>query len=153
MGAVKQEYRDLINGFYEMMRRVPDPASSVRLSGDAWTLREMVGHLVDSASNNHQRFVRLQLQEVLEFPAYEAESWRGVEKVNTADWGMLVELWKNYNGLIFHLLAVMDEKCLAHYWKKDAGNLTLGKLIEDYYGHIRWHMDLFDKRIAEIGSR
>jgi hypothetical protein len=146
------EYRKTIDSFNDMMRGAPAAKTPVRLSEDRWTLREMAAHLVDSASNNHQRFVRLQMAEVLEFPAYEAESWRGVEKPNGASWDMLVGLWKHYNDFILHLLSVMDETCLDHYWKKGAENITLRKLVEDYYGHIRWHMELFEKRLKELSE-
>jgi hypothetical protein len=47
-----------------------EPLADIRLAPDKWTLKEMVGHLVDSAANNHQRFIRLQFEAVLVFPKY-----------------------------------------------------------------------------------
>ena len=46
--------------------------ADVKLGPDKWTLKEMVAHLIDSASNNHQRFVRLQIGHEISFPGYEA---------------------------------------------------------------------------------
>ena len=38
------------------------------------TIRQILGHLVDSASNNHQRIVRLQYNQELEFPDYQQDN-------------------------------------------------------------------------------
>ncbi|MEW5815096.1 MAG: hypothetical protein AB1798_06830, partial [Spirochaetota bacterium] len=98
------EYENLIEGFFRRLKETPESQSSVRLSNEKWTLNEMIGHLIDSASNNHQRFVRLQLEEKLEFPKYEAESWKGVQKINDFSWNVLIELWKHYNALLLHII-------------------------------------------------
>ncbi len=110
----------------------------------------MIGHLVDSASNNHQRFVRLQLTQSLEFPAYDTEKWKQVESLNVFDWQKLIDLWKYYNDLLLHIIESMKDEFLDHYWIKDGERLTLERLIKDYYAHIQWHIDLFDQRLQEL---
>ena len=50
----------LVEEFRGRLAAVPEGITAVKLSADRWSLREIVGHLIDSASNNHQRFVRLQ---------------------------------------------------------------------------------------------
>ncbi|OHD72036.1 MAG: hypothetical protein A2W19_03595 [Spirochaetes bacterium RBG_16_49_21] len=147
------EYEGLINGFYKKMRESEEPLSSIRLSEDTWSLKEMVGHLVDSASNNHQRFVRLHLDQSLEFPAYDTEKWKQVQKMNDFDWHVLIELWKYYNDFLLHIIRNINEDILNHYWIKDGEQLTLEHLVKDYYKHIQWHIDLFDRRLQELKNR
>lgn len=143
------DYRDLIERFHRLMRRSRRVAL-VEAGDDAWTLQEMVAHLVDSASNNHQRFVRLQIESRLEFPAYDAEEWRRVSRAKTASYRDLVALYLLYNRYILHLVAWLDRDSLAHRWISPDGDRTLAFLVEDYFAHQRWHLELFERRIAEI---
>lgn len=141
--------RALIDVFYKLMKKNRKIASVV-LSADSWTLQEMVGHLIDSASNNHQRFIRLQLNARLVLPAYDAEEWKNVSKAGTMDYRCLTDFWKRYNEFLLLLIERIDPSSLAHVWETDEGDKTLESLVGDYFGHIRWHLALFEKRVAEI---
>ena len=81
-------------------------ADTGRASGDdKWSPREVIGHLVDSAANNHQRFVRGQLQDDLVFLGYAQDDWVRVQDYAHAPWADLVALWRLYN---LHLARVME---------------------------------------------
>jgi hypothetical protein len=129
--------------------------AEVKLGEDKWTLKEMVGHLIDSASNNHQRFIRLQLSEELILPGYNPEDWRRVSRANDLDYRFLIDFWKQYNLFLLHLIQNLDPKTLDHYWVVNSEKKSLKFLIEDYFRHIQWHVDLFNQRVQEIrtGSR
>ena len=81
----------------EAAGRVPGPGK--------WSPREVIGHLVDSAANNHQRFVRGQLQDDLVFLGYAQDDWVRVQHYGDAPWADLVALWRLYN---LHLARVME---------------------------------------------
>src|SRR5260370_37560428 len=70
-----------------------------------WSRKQVIGHLIDSASNNHQRFVRAVLQESLDFPGYEQDGCVRVQARQEADWELLVSLWAAYNRYIAHVIA------------------------------------------------
>lgn len=121
-------------------------------AGEAWTPKEIVGHLIDSAANNHGRFVRAQFTDDLVFPGYEQEEWVRAQRYNEEPWPQLVELWKHYN---LHLLHVMDsapeEKLkqprTRHTLDKIAWQMvdaqqpaTLEYLMIDYIGHLKNHL-------------
>ncbi len=143
-------YEKSIEDFYAVMEQNKDLAE-IRLSDDKWTLKEMVGHLIDSASNNHQRFIRLQINERLTFPAYDAEEWKDKTKIQGYDFLKLINLWKGYNYYLIHLVNNIEGKKLANVWETDNGPVTLGFLIEDYFGgHLGWHVELYNNRIVEI---
>ena len=40
-----------------------------------WSPKQVIGHLIDSASNNHRRFVRANFVDDLIFPGYDQETW------------------------------------------------------------------------------
>lgn len=66
-----------------------------RPAPDRWSIKQVLGHLIDSACNNHQRFVRAQEAEALVFPAYDQNHWVDVQRFDDVDWDQLVDLWKN----------------------------------------------------------
>lgn len=142
-------YTTLVDTFEDLIRANAGLAD-IRLAPDKWTLKEMVAHLVDSASNNHQRFVRLQLEPVLAFPAYDAEQWRSVTAIGAFDYGHLVSLWKSYNLLLLHLIRVASPAALGNVWRREDRDLSLEFLIHDYFAHMELHRSLFSQRADEI---
>lgn len=144
------EYEKIINNFYGLMEKNEDIAN-IKLSGDKWTLKEMVSHLIDSASNNHQRFIRLQLASRLTFPAYDAEQWKNTTNIKDFDFSSLISLWKYYNYFLLYLIKQIDKTSLDNVWEADGKGKTLKALIEDYFvRHMNWHIDLYNDRIQEI---
>lgn len=88
-----EEYREAIDKFFDLMKKHED-ISAVCIDETKWTLKEMVGHLIDSASNNHQRFIRLQIENEILFPFYDPEEWKNISKVNSLDYTDLISFWK-----------------------------------------------------------
>jgi hypothetical protein len=82
-----------------------DGETEKRPGPDKWSPREILGHLVDSASNNHQRFVRAQFVDDLVFPGYEQDRWVAAQQYQSAPWPELVTLWRGFN---LHLARVME---------------------------------------------
>ncbi len=142
------EYQEKISCFYELMlanKHIVD----VKIADDKWTLKEMVGHLIDSASNNHQWFIRLQLEKQLHFPAYDQEVWKNVTNITAYSFEDLVGLWKSYNQFLLHIIQQIDDSSLNNLWVD--GSMTLKFKVEDYFvRHMDWHIDLYKNRIAEI---
>lgn len=128
------------------------PASLVHIKpkADDWSVKEIACHMVDSASNNHQRFTHLQRTERLAFPAYQPEPWVAVEKAQSMDWQTLLTLVKTYNAFVLHLVRNLGGACLANVWVVDGQEKTLEFLARDYYRHLDWHFEHLQKRIAEV---
>lgn len=113
----------------------------------------MVGHLIDSASNNHQRCIRLQQERRIEFPSYDAEEWRKVSGVGEYKYRSLIELWKMYNDYIVYIIRNIKKESLGNYWETKEEKLSLKYLVEDYFVHLHWHIDLFERRVKELEER
>ena len=100
-----------------------------------------MGHLVDSASNNHQRFVRAALQPSLDFPSYDQDGNAAVQALQEADWLLLVSLWAAYNRYLAHVIAHLPASKLATVCRIGSGNpVTLRFLAEDYLTHLVHHL-------------
>jgi hypothetical protein len=131
---------------------IDENASARRPAPGKWSPREIVGHLIDSASNNHQRFVRAQLQNDLIFAGYEQEAWVEVQRYQDVPWRELVTLWAAFNRHLAHVMAAAPEgarmtprhKHNLHElaWKPIAEDTpaTLDYFMRDYIGHLEHHI-------------
>ena len=107
------------------------------------SIRQIIGHLIDSAANNHQRIVRLQYNKVLVFPDYQQDNdlWISLQDYQQADWRNMVLLWKYYNLHLVQVIRSVDPECLGNTWSNFEGkSVTLQQMIEGYTGHLALHM-------------
>ena len=124
------------------LAKISDADAAQKAGPDQWSRKEILGHLIDSAGNNHQRFVRAQLALRVDFPSYEQESWVGAQAYGTESWTDLVNLWAAFNRHILHLLEAVPESALPH--EVSIGGkppMTLVALIQDYLRHVEHHLD------------
>ena len=118
-----------------------------RPAPDRWTIKEVLGHLIDSAANNHQRFVRAQFVSELVFPKYEQNEWVQSQNYNAIEWPELIEFWRRYNLHLAHVMRNIDVKALGVPCK--IGNykpMTLQLLAEDYVAHLKHHLARIEER-------
>jgi hypothetical protein len=107
-----------------------------------WSHKQVIGHLIDSASNNHQRFVRAALQASLEFPGYDQGGNIRVQAVQDVDWPLLVTLWAAYNSYLAHVIAQLPTSKLETVCRIGSGEpVTLGFLVTDYLTHLIHHLN------------
>ena len=122
----------------------PETASPNRPSGVGWSRREELGHLIDSAVNNHARFVRATLEPTYEGPGYEQEGWVEVHRYNEIGWTDLVDVWHAHNRILLPLIAAIPAAKLGTPCRVGGvgvGLVTLEFLIDDYVLHMRHHLD------------
>lgn len=145
------------------LARISDEAASRRPSPGKWSAKEIVGHLIDSASNNHQRFVRARWQDDLIFPGYEQEGWVEAQNYNAAPWQDLIDLWASFNRHIARVMAETPEaiRLKAHArhnlheraWQRVPADqpATLDYFMADYVGHLKQHLRQIDAATAGAG--
>src|SRR5437867_2017768 len=97
MQELLKEFQETITIGYERLSLVSEADSASKPTPSKWSKKEIIGHLIDSASNNHQRFVRVQLYDGLDLPGYEQERWVAVQDYQNAGWANLLVLWKSFN--------------------------------------------------------
>ena len=133
----------------QMLRGLDAATVSHRPSPDRWTIKEVVGHMIDSAANNHQRFVRAQLSDELVFPKYDQNQWVRVQHYDSVDWQELVGLWLHYNRLLVHIIRTvapnsLNVRCTIGEYEP----VTLRFLMEDYVVHLKHHLQKISERLA-----
>jgi hypothetical protein len=138
---VAGELLSVVEAAAEAFRRIDDPEASLKSAPGPWSKKEILGHLVDSAVNNHHRFVRAQQVEELTFPHYEQEHWVNSQGYGERPWPELVDLWRLYNRHLAHVISRIPEEQLGVMCVIDADEpVSLGYLIEDYVVHLKDHL-------------
>jgi DinB superfamily len=138
---VADELLSVVEAAAEALRSIDDPAASLKSSSGTWSKKEILGHMVDSAVNNHHRFVRAQEVEELTFPHYEQEHWVNSQGYGERPWPELVDLWRLYNRHLAHVISRIPEEQLAVMCVIGADEpVSLGYLIEDYVVHLKDHL-------------
>ena len=100
-----EKFRATVESAFNDLSQISDDAAAVPPAPDKWSAKQVIGHLIDSASNNHQRFVRAQFKDDLVFDGYEQEKWVEFHDYQNTPWKDLLELWRAYN---LHLARVME---------------------------------------------
>lgn len=117
-----------------------------------WSPKEIVGHLIDSAANNHARFIRAQITDEMIFQGYDQEAWVRLQRYNDRPWTDLVSLWQSYNTHIASVIEGISQGSLS--LQRSMHNLdevgwrtiprdqpaTLDYFIRDYVGHMKHHL-------------
>jgi hypothetical protein len=114
---------------------------SSRPAEDKWSKKEILGHLIDSASNNHQRFVRGQLSSEIRLPGYEQEEWVRTQAYQKESWENLVQLWKALNLHLLHLGRMMPgDRLRSMCFIGTNEPVTLEFIFVDYVRHVKHHL-------------
>ena len=137
----------LLHEIPHQLEKVPDPGR--RPAPDKWSPKEELGHLLDSAANNHQRIVRGQLEERPALPGYEQEKWVRLHAYPQRDWRELVQLWVGLNRQLLAAAEYAPESA----WSRTctiAGSapLTLKFVFEDYLEHMLHHLQRIGLKVA-----
>jgi hypothetical protein len=110
------------------------------LSG-GWSRKQVIAHLIDSASNNHQRFVRAAQQASLDFPGYDQEGNMRVQAPQEVDWTLLVTLWAAYNRYLAHIIAHLPASKLGTPCRIGSREtVSLEFVATDYVTHLVHHL-------------
>jgi hypothetical protein len=126
-----------------LLQAVPEHKAALRPGGDStWSPKEELGHLVDSAANNHIRFVRALIEPEFHGSSYAQNDWVTAHRYQEMPWPTIVEFWLTCNNLIAALLACVPENKLQTlcFVGSDKG-VSLDFLVSDYVLHMRHHLD------------
>ena len=155
------KYQEVIDDINEVMKReiplllsLSEEQVNVRRNSQNRTVTMPAGHPIDSASNNHQRIVRLQYAPrcghsmpntemgMLVFPDYTQDNdlWIQLQDYQHEDWQQLVTLLNLYNRHICHVIRSVDETKLNNFWIDYEGcRVTLDAMIRGYVKHLNLH--------------
>lgn len=144
MENVALEIRRIAFEWEGILRNLTEDEVVARLNRQGRNIKQLIGHLIDSASNNHQRIVRLQYTSGLHFPgfSFENDMWISIQQHQQEDWFEMVELWKYFNLHIAHVIRHTDNSCLMNIWSDGISDpISLADIIYEYLAHLTMHIN------------
>lgn len=141
MTKISENIREIVITAKPQFLKIPPESARRKASPEAWSNQEIVGHLIDSALNNHQRFVRGVLNTAENFPPYDQNGWVEVQSYNTRNWMDLVDFWVQCNTHLCGILDAMPEGALDNLCNIGKEKpVTIGFVVEDYLRHLKLHV-------------
>lgn len=148
MGAA-QDLRAVIGDCEAKFLAIPEEDAARSGSPEQWSRKQILGHLIDSAANNHQRFIRMQLGAELQFPGYQQNEWVRLNHYATRPWRELVILWAAYNRHLADVMERIEPSTLGHLWEKtgdqEGTRYDLQFVATDYVTHLRHHVEQIER--------
>ncbi|MCX6595460.1 MAG: DinB family protein [Acidobacteria bacterium] len=137
---MQTQLREVVEQTVPHLRVITEEAAAAKPAPDKWSYKEELGHLIDSAANNHQRFIRLQLQPELTLPGYAQEGWVLANQYQQASWADLITLWSAYNLHLAFVIGHIDPTLADRIWHHPEADYTLQFLVDDYVVHMKGHL-------------
>lgn len=152
MENLAERLTETISRTEEKLRSLASESVSHKPLPNKWSKKEILGHLIDSACNNHRRFMVVQFKDDMVFSGYAQDQWVEYQDYQNADWNELVDLWTSYNKHIVRVINNIPQGIL--FRENDRHNLhlvafrpvpsdektTLAYFINDYIEHIEHHL-------------
>lgn len=156
-------YSNVTNGIFEgvstwtpKLSALPEDTIMNKHNSQNRTIKQILGHMVDSASNNTHRIIHLQYQESpFQFPNYATngnnDRWIAIQNYRDENWNDLIQLWKFVHLHLIHVVNNVNQMKLNNEWisGSEYGNVSLNDMITDFLRHFHLHLgeiqDLIDK--------
>ena len=139
---IAQEIRTVVNQAEALFLQLTPDQVAMKATPDQWSKKEVLGHLIDSAANNHHRFVRAAYNAAMTFPPYNKMEWVRIQGYHESDWTTLVAFWSVYNR---HLCDVIEripaEAFSAPCNIGKEAPVPLEFIIQDYLRHLQHHVN------------
>jgi hypothetical protein len=143
---VTSEIAALIDEWESKLSGLSTEVITERKNSQNRTIKQILGHLIDSASNNIHRYVHLQYRESpLEFPNYASEGnndrWIAIQQYQTEEWEKMIRLWIYINYHLIHVIRQINPEKLDNVWIAAPGrNISLKEMVIDYLRHLKLHL-------------
>ena len=145
--SVASELLEAVEAALPKLRSLSDVQAARPRAPGKWSPKQVIGHLIDSAANNHQRFVRAQEGSDLALPGYAQDHWVGCQHYQDRSWDDLTALWHAYNRHLAHVIGhIPEERRRVSCAIGADAPVTLGFLAHDYVVHLQHHL-------GQVGAR
>lgn len=142
METIIQNLSDILEKYYPLLKGINEEAFCLKSNPEKWSKKEELGHLIDSAQNNIQRFIRVQYENNVHI-LYHPDNWVAMNNYQNTDSKNVIELWYLLNQQIISILQKMPEdnyETLMCFDKDASIKHTTMFIVEDYVAHLTHHL-------------
>lgn len=153
-GSLQKELSALLVTWEKRLLSLPEDIIKTRSNNQNRTIKQIVGHMVDSVSNNTHRIIHLQYQESpLDFPDYanhgNNDRWIAIQNYQEEPWENLVQLWIYMHFHFLYVIENINSEKLQNVWMSGLNEeITLEEMVKDFPRHFKLHLSEINKLIG-----
>jgi len=150
-----EELENLTGEWEPILSALPEETISLRKNSQGRSIRQILGHMVDSASNNTHRVIHMHYQESpVNYPDYanlgNNDRWIAIQNYQEEDWNRLIRLWVAVNQHFIHVIRQIEESKLDQQWTSALNEtVNLREMVNDYPRHFKLHLNEISELINQ----
>lgn len=123
-----------------LLYAIDEVAFSLKPAPEKWSKKQIIGHLIDSAANNHQRFVRTQFEQI-PIISYDQNKWNAFSFYDQMNGSQVISFWAAYNKHLVELISLIPTENLERACNTGGPQShNLAFLVDDYVAHLEHHL-------------
>ena len=153
---IYEELSMLISAWEVKLASLPEQTVTNRRNSQNRSIRQILGHMVDSATNNIHRVIHMHYQKSpVRYPDYanlgNNDRWIAIQNYQEENWAELVSLWAAVNRHMVHLMGQVDASKLNQEWRSALNEkISLREMISDYPRHFSLHLNEISALINQL---
>jgi len=153
---IYEELSMLISAWEVKLASLPEQTVTNRRNSQNRSIRQILGHMVDSATNNTHRVIHMHYQKSpVRYPDYanlgNNDRWIAIQNYQEENWAELVSLWAAVNRHMVHLIGQVDASKLNQEWRSALNKkISLREMISDYPLHFKLHLNEISALINQL---
>ena len=145
------QLKSLIAALPGRLAAISQERAAAKPAPDSWSAKQELGHLIDSAANNHQRIARAQLEDNLVMPGYDGDRWVELHGYQNREWNDLIALWRSGNSQLLGAAEAAPQEAWSHTLTVGGSEpMTLGFVLDDYVAHMASHLRHIGVEVDDI---
>ena len=135
-----QKFETICKTVPDLLHNISETEYSFKSTPEKWSKKEILGHLIDSATNNHHRFIRAQFEDTPKI-SYDQNKWNKFSYYQQIKTGQLIGFWTSYNLQLLDLIKLIHTSTLSRLCNTGGeNNVTIEWLFNDYVSHLEYHL-------------
>lgn len=144
--------QSILDSSIPALLKISPQVLSQKPSPDKWSKKEILGHLIDSAINNHRRFKQCLHQDHLVFDGYDQDNEVLINDYQNRPSSDIIKLWEGMNQQLIQIIKAIPEQKMTHKSAQhnyhricfnripENQESTIKYLISDYIDHLEHHL-------------
>src|SRR4030095_12359876 len=145
------QLKSLIAALPGRLAGISQERASTKPSPESWSAKQELGHLIDSAANNHQRIARAQLEDNLALPGYDGDRWVEIHGYHNREWNDLIAQWRSGDAQLLAAAKAAPQEAWSHPLTVGGSEpMTLEFVLDDYVAHMASHLRHIGVKVDDI---